>query len=519
MLLVLVVSAIRIVVYARYRRLDPEEPLSPFWGSFAIGTSLISGGLWGGFALFVFPDVEPSYELYMVILISLVPVAPVAALATYLPSFYAYYIPASVPFLGILAADGSRAAWTSAVLLTILMIATLQFARQFHNSLTEAHNLRLQSHEDAARLAKSLKDRTQFMIDANHDLRQPLQALELSLGTHGASDFMPTPEQLGTARTATSMLNDYLERLREVTQFERPDRPLVRQAIALDPVLRRLTDLFRPIAAEKDMTIRYVTTRLAVETDLAALDIVLRNFLGNAVAHSTKGSRVVVGCRRQGDQVAICIADNGPGIPEEDQARIFEDFVQLQNPVRDRVKGIGLGLSIAQRGAKHAGLRLELDSAEGRGSIFKVIALRAVSPLTDPGADAAVGLPKFKAPLQLLVVDGEAHIRDGLARLLESWGHGVRLAARSVEALDLVKTGFTPDAVLLDYRLESDCTGFDLWRSLEDTTQKDLPCLIITGDVSRDLAQHAEDEGCFYLLKPVDFDALAAALRTVTPAA
>lgn len=516
--LVLLISAVRLVGLNVYRKQHASGPLPKFWGRFAITTALLSGLLWGSFAIFVYPDVDQSYQIYMIILMALVPVAPVAALATYLPSFYAYFLPSTLPFLFVLVSDGTRQGITSGILLTILMFATLQFATSFHRSLAVADALRRQARINEKRVTESLEARTQFMIDANHDLRQPLQALDLCLGKPTASSI-PSDNQLHIARLAVSTLNHYLERLREVTQFETGTVRSTPEAFLLNPVIERHVATLAPIADEKSVQLRHVPTTLAVYCEQDGFELILRNLLSNAVEHAGRGSRVVVGCRRQGNSIKTSVIDNGVGIAAKDQERIFDDFVQLKNTVRDKRHGIGLGLSIARRSAVHVGADLVLTSEQGKGSNFSVVV-----PWADP---AAIPLPDetdeirsdTTNPLRLMIIDGEHGIREGLTRLIGSWGHDVRAFAGTETALDAIQNGFEPDVVLVDYRLEEGRTGFDAWDQIDQATQGMPTCMIMTGDTDRSIEVRSEDAGHFYFLKPVDVDALAAVLETVSPSA
>ena len=141
-LCVLAVSLARLLAYIRFLNLRRQNiPLDQSWQWFTIGTALVSGLTWGAFAIFLYPVVDPAFERFLIILLALVPIAPVAALATYIPSFYAYYVPASAPFVIVLLLEQTFAGWTSAVLLVIMMFATLQFARNFHKNLTETLRL------------------------------------------------------------------------------------------------------------------------------------------------------------------------------------------------------------------------------------------------------------------------------------------------------------------------------------------------------------------------------------------
>jgi signal transduction histidine kinase len=129
-------------------------------------------------------------------------------------------------------------------------------------------------------------------------------------------------------------------------------------------------------AADHGLELRVVKTGLTVESDPMLLGRLLRNLIENAVRHTPSGA-VLIGCRRVGGMVRIQVHDTGPGIPEERHAEIFDEFVQIDNPERDREKGLGLGLAIVRRLGELLGHRVGLRSAPGRGSCFWVEVPRA----------------------------------------------------------------------------------------------------------------------------------------------
>jgi len=513
--LAVLLSVVRFFWYRKYLELPRDVPLDETWRHFALVTSLLSGATWGSFALFLYPSVDQSYEVYLTILLSLVPVAPVAALATYLPCFYVYYIPAAVPFLVVLASQNNRAGWTSATLATILMIATLQFARQFYKSLTEAELLRLEARDNSVRLEQSLKDRNQFMVDANHDLRQPLQALDLSIGSQDAHADAPTKRQLQIARLAVATLKDYLERLRDVTKFEALATKPEPEKFSVGRELEDLVTIFEPMALEKEIDLRFVPTRLWVYADRSAFKMIVRNLLENAITHSPQNAKVLLGCLSRKDKVQVVVMDNGPGIALADQSRVFEDFIQLENPTRDNTKGIGLGLSIAKRAAFHTGGEIRLISEPGKGSSFSLFLPKVEAGDTPADMVTGSGSITFAEPADILVLEGEASIRDGLLSVFSNWGLNPVGCDTTIAAKKIISDGFSPAALIVDYRLEPDLSGLEAWSALKDHLGRELPFIVVTGDTDPAIEKEVEEASGFFFLKPVDVGALAVVLQTV----
>ena len=153
---------------------------------------------------------------------------------------------------------------------------------------------------------------------------------------------------------------------------------------------------------------------------------------------------MLVGCRHRRGGVRILVCDTGPGIPPSEQERVFWEFHQLNNPERDRSKGLGLGLAIVRRTAALLDHPLVLASQEGRGTLFSLgletrsaEALAATPPTPEPAPPApAAGdaIPDHGRGRMVLVVDDDAQNLAGLTLLLESWGYRV-VGAASGDAL------------------------------------------------------------------------------------
>jgi two-component system, OmpR family, phosphate regulon sensor histidine kinase PhoR len=127
----------------------------------------------------------------------------------------------------------------------------------------------------------------------------------------------------------------------------------------------------REIAGQKEITIKVLATDVCVQSNDVVLSCILRNLLTNAVKYSQSGDRVLVGCRRKGQEVRIDVYDSGIGIPEDQLLSIFEPFTRLAPELSD---GLGIGLSVVRRALELLGHRVEVRSVSGRGSLFSIYA-------------------------------------------------------------------------------------------------------------------------------------------------
>src|SRR5262249_6247502 len=128
---------------------------------------------------------------------------------------------------------------------------------------------------------------------------------------------------------------------------------------------------YAPIARQKRLMLKVVKTSLFVRSDPALLARLIRNLVSNAVRYTDSG-RVILGARRAAADVRIEVWDTGKGIPADRHEEIFQECYQLDNPERDRRKGLGLGLAIVSRLARLLNYRIGLRSTMGKGSVFSI---------------------------------------------------------------------------------------------------------------------------------------------------
>jgi CheY-like chemotaxis protein len=240
-----------------------------------------------------------------------------------------------------------------------------------------------------------------------------------------------------------------------------------------------------------------------VHSDPALVERILRNLIGNAIRYTSAGS-ITLRCRAEADEVVIEVADTGIGIPTDQQEHVFEEFVQLGNPERDRTKGLGLGLAIVRRLTDLLDARIVLESAPGHGSTFR-LSLKAGDSVAVAEHSAAAETPINALQGAIVaVIDDEADVREAMRSLLEGWGCRV-LAGEDADAViaKLDAAAVIPDIVLADYRLRNDRTGVEAIQALRDHFLVDIPAAIVTGDTAPERLAEAQASGHLLLHKPL----------------
>ncbi len=360
--------------------------------------------------------------------------------------------------------------------------------------------------------------KARFLSAANHDLRQPFQALRLF--HHLLAERLSDPKDRAIADKMGEALDGGEKLLHALLEVATLDAGVVRPEVGdlrVGEVMEAVAAEFRGAAADKGLVLRLRPCDAVVRSDRTLLTRMLRDLLRNAVAYTASG-RIVLGCRRRGAWLRIEVWDTGSGIPPEHLDTIFEDFVQLGNPERDRRRGLGLGLATVRRKAALLGHTVEVRSHPGRGSVFTL-----TLPLADRGgaAEEAVDVPAAVtaepgAGRLILLVEDDPVQRSGMRLLLEGWGHHVLAAADGPAALECLRTARRPpDVILTDFRLPGPLTGVQVVVRAGELLGHAVPGVILTGDTAPERIREAVDAGCRLLHKPFTPGLLSEALGAV----
>ena len=231
--------------------------------------------------------------------------------------------------------------------------------------------------EARAEAERASNAKTRFLAAASHDLRQPLQAGVIFHSVLSRRNQDPRQaeviEQLGRS---LEVLQGLLEGMLDISRIDAGIVAPERQVFPVQSVLDQLQVEFTPAAERRDLTLRVKPSAAHVHSDRNLLYRILHNLVANAIQFTDHG-RIVLGCRLggpggNGGVIRILVCDTGRGIPPDMTEAIFEEFMQLSNPARNRHLGLGLGLAVVERLSALLGHRIAVRSVPDRGSIFEV---------------------------------------------------------------------------------------------------------------------------------------------------
>jgi two-component system, chemotaxis family, CheB/CheR fusion protein len=370
---------------------------------------------------------------------------------------------------------------------------------------------------DLANVAKS-----RFLAAASHDLRQPLQTLTLLhslLVKHVEGDsarkIVTRFEQ--TLDAMSGMLNTLLD----INQIEAGTVHSEISCFRVNALFDRLRDEFEYHAQAQGLSLHVVPCHLSIQSDPRLLDQIIRNLLSNALKYTQRG-KVLLGCRRRNGVISIEVWDTGIGIPDTELKSIFDEYHQLNNAARERRLGLGLGLSISQRLARLLNHRIRVRSEPGKGSVFAL----EVGPAVEESAKTSTRQPAVvnddivvdHRTGAILVIEDDPEVRSLLELVLTEDGHRAAAARDGTAALEWVtRDTFRPDLILADYNLPNGMNGLQVATKLRETLRRQIPTIILTGDISTETLRAIALQQCSQLNKPVQVNTLSQMIQRLLP--
>ena len=350
---------------------------------------------------------------------------------------------------------------------------------------------------------KANQEKTRFLAAASHDLRQPIQAIRLFGHILGERlNDTQNKQMLKKISHSTDSLANLLDSLLDISRLDAGIITINRKTFCINDLLSRIFQQYQPIAAKEGIILHYIPSHVTIVSDPQQLERVIRNLVVNAIKHMGKG-RIILGVRRATSQIVII--DNGLGIPENEQKKIFNEFYQLHNPERNRSKGLGLGLSIVQRTIQLLGHRMSLESKRNQGCKF-AIHLPIIKknqeiidlPTTSNTQDSIFTTENAQ---NILIIEDEEELLYGLDILLRNWGHNTFLAVNKQEALDLSKKN-SIHIIISDYQLQNNDNGIDIILSIREQYQDQIPAVLVTGNTTPSVLEKISAHHIPMLSKP-----------------
>ncbi len=372
-------------------------------------------------------------------------------------------------------------------------------------------------------LRQALQVRDEFLASMSHELRTPLNAIllrcELMMGRE-----MLSPDQtrsIQIIQESGEHLLDLINDVLDVAKIEAGKLDVTVEPVAVQPVCESSLRMVQNLASAKQLEVveEYAETAVFVQADQRRLKQILVNLLSNAVKFTPEGRRI--GLKVQDDltsgRVQFVVWDEGIGIAEGDQPRLFQPFVQIDGSLARQYGGTGLGLTLVERLVGLQQGHIQVESILGQGSRFMVSL-----PRFDPAGAAdeasaeeetavASTLPSLHSaraanePATILLAEDNEAVIEVLSEFLVLQGHTLLIARNGHEAVALAVEQ-NPDLILMDIQMPG-MDGLEAIRQIRSKMPGSpmgiiaLTALVMAGDRERCLAAGADA----YVSKPIGF--------------
>ncbi len=447
-------------------------------------------------------------------------------------TFYAFMVPFLLPVTVRWFQVGGDIGIPLGSLLVLFCLLEISFARESGKSVLKSVRLRFENVDLVRRLDASRREaelqreraeaanlaKSRFIAAASHDLRNPLHAIGIYARLLQTVSREPKARELASdIGISVQALDGLFEALLDISKLDagvvEPKLELVRVDDLLVPVIRESMSR----AGAKGIVFDFRSSGETLLTDAVLFERIVRNLVGNAIRYTQSG-RVEVAVQGCAGFVELAVADSGPGIPEAERTKVFQEFYQVPRAPGESPQGFGLGLAIVQRSAQLLGAVVKVGVSAHGGALLTVsfpgrldeAPQAPVDEVSNPAPAPETGLEG----LRVLVVDDEAQVRDAMRKLLSAWGCDPVVAAGLREALEALDQPQPPRVVISDLRLAGGESGLDAIAAVRERVPG-VGVLLVTGDVAADRLQDARASGVLMLHKPVDPERLLEAIRIV----
>lgn len=352
--------------------------------------------------------------------------------------------------------------------------------------------------------------KSELISTVSHELRTPMSSImgfaELLLTRKLSPDRSKQYiEVIHTqAERLTKLISDFLD----IQRIESGKHEFIKQRVSFDEVINNALNLFRDTDEKHKLTFEYASTMpLEVECDADKLIQVLSNLLSNALKYSPQGGDVNIRAVAEEGFLKVSVSDQGLGIPQDAQAKLFSKFFRVDNDDRREIGGTGLGLAICKEIILAHGGKIWAESTYGQGATFYfTLPLAEPTPSSSDLERGRVSVEAGKINHEILIVEDDESLVDLMEVVLKEDGFSTYAVNNADAALRLVKQ-IKFKMIILDINLVGTLNGWDVVKALkQDETTANIP--VIISSVFENRAEPQTKDISEYLVKPFKLEEL-----------
>lgn len=376
--------------------------------------------------------------------------------------------------------------------------------------------------ERADYLQRANELKTAFLSNMTHEFRTPLNAIQsLTNLLLDRTDGELTQEQEKQVRFVARSAEDLSELVNDLLDLAKAEAGKISlrgQEFSIDELFRALRGMLKPLLAYNNavsLVFEPADGIPSMFSDDRRVSQVLRNLVSNALKFTPKGEVRISAVYREDDTVLFTVTDTGIGIAKADHERIFQEWVQLENPIQRNVKGTGLGLPLSRRLAELLGGTLSVESEPGLGSTFYFTVPRTLAAVQDEVA-AEVEVDDTEGRVRVLILEDNPDAQFVYQRFLAK-SRFVAIPAKNVSEARQVLKRFDVRGVVMDVLLEAGESWPFLQELRRDPATHDLPVIVLSIQENEERARAVGASE--FALKPVDRSWLLQRLDFLIPTA
>lgn len=381
-------------------------------------------------------------------------------------------------------------------------MAALNEANETLEHRVKSRTQELKAARDSAQRANASKSR--FVAAASHDLLQPINAAKLFISALSHTDLNEKQDNI-VERISKSFesVETILGALLDISKLDLNAIEPNISYFQIDPILSQLGNEFDGIAKDKGIELRIMPSSLCTASDPVYFRRILQNLVSNAIRYTIRG-RVLVGVKRVGNQLKIIVQDTGIGIAKDDQKKIFLEFHRVSSSINN-VAAMGLGLAIVERACHLLSHPITLESEIGKGTQFNILVpFVRRSNLSKDQDDIIVNNNQSNLRNKIiLIIENDISVREGMVTLLENWeATTLQAETLSTAVQKIEEIGFTPDAVIADYHLDTE-NGIEVIEALRQRYGTFLS-ILLTADHSASVKLESNMKNIALQHKPIN---------------
>lgn len=341
--------------------------------------------------------------------------------------------------------------------------------------------------------------KSRFLAQASHDLRQPVHAISLFTACLRDANLQASELQMvDNIDRSLQSVSRLFKSLLDASTLDSGKVVPIYETIAMAEILEDVFRQNREAAQVADCELVVRKCDSSIVTDRALLTTMLQNIVNNAIKYAP-GRSILIGCRREKGTLAVQIYDQGPGILQEHQERVFEEFYQIRERGDRDLEGVGLGLPIVKRLAHLMDMKVRLRSVPGRGTCVTLSGVRVSSRRISVPSQASS--PQHNnnivTGLTVLLVEDDEAVLHATASLLRKWGCEVH------EETNVPTQSDRWDLVITDFDLGEGRTGSDCIAAVRALAGWPLPAVVMSGHDAVRVREELADDSIPILSKPV----------------